>query len=58
VIPRLPGHGVKELRDLVVLDGPDPDGLGVGVGVERGEVEDAELTCGGHGGDPVRFEPA
>jgi hypothetical protein len=34
-------------RHVVVLDGPDPDGLVAGV--ERGEVEDAGLTCGVHG---------
>jgi hypothetical protein len=43
-------------RHVVVLDGPDPDGLGVGV--ERGEVEDAELTCGAHGRVLMKVDPA
>jgi hypothetical protein len=54
MVPRLPGHGVIELRQLVVLDGPDPDVLGVVV--ERGEVEDAVLTCGAHGRVPMKVD--
>jgi hypothetical protein len=47
----------EQHRHVVVLDGPDPDGLYVGV--ERGEIEDAGLTCGGHGRFlMLRIEPA
>jgi hypothetical protein len=42
---------------VVVLDGPNPDGLYVGV--ERGVVQLAGLTCGGHGRFlMLRIEPA